>query len=933
MAQLIRGINRPNLETKLGRVPNVAGEGVVDSSLRASQLQQGLSQLSTSLKAFGKASDRRRIQNDIITARTAFAVNEEMPGSLAPEAELTYNNLVAEKSTQQFFRLLADNAEAFGNGVLADDKVYPDHNAKQAAYEDFIDASKAEFFNQAQFTEAQQASLLQFVSDRTNTLKVGFSKLAAKDIKALKLNESAQFVQENILDNKTKYEQLQQSDLSVTVKPSVFFNRQWHEDLKKRLGEANPQLTQDELDELIIDQIGLIATDPDNPHPEYLEYFKEPGKRGKPALSIVPNLSSKLRDMYVKSRNAFISNHKASIAEQNQKDKEDEELAFKGAQAEVITQIGSIKGQRNLTKLTTLIKEKYPKLEGTKLQSVINFANTLISASGKEGDAQITTRMLNEASTGKLDLVEFENDPRKDHLSQDQIVAVNQQIFNYGLGQTDAKRKNVNEEADNLRQQIAIAFKSKQDVHFGGKSYRLGKNEKIRFDALTGKPVGLTGINSAVTDSIINQYLDGAETILLDERNETASDVRRELSKLKHETLRSLQLLDIPKQSIQIGQTRDSSIEVFDPVDTFNNLQASEPEVSTGLLVDDPRVTRTPVPKQYNPKIHIPPTPNLIEKLKFGVEEAKKTFQSGAVSQAFTDTDQQTIQSFAESLDDMSPEPIKETNKKKETVNEKESPKPSDILPSVPMGAVETDTVKPDLTIPQQRKQAFDQAFPDVPNERNELRKLQDTAEFQSDETIIDAVKEGAQNIKAVIQEAIGPNDAASVKDVIDGYVGVEEPIKSRIKYIFRIRDFTRQLKNGTLSKERKANLNKLETFLSKNINKAFNVERKTLGISVLEVITRMRNVYMGETDLGTNVQDSSTGAIGELQVLPSTFRSTIKQTQFGKKAAEVVGLDIKELRKMNDEELRELLRIPEVNFMAATAKMFQFLKHQKDKK
>lgn len=89
----------------------------------------------------------------------------------------------------------------------------------------------------------------------------------------------------------------------------------------------------------------------------------------------------------------------------------------------------------------------------------------------------------------------------------------------------------------------------------------------------------------------------------------------------------------------------------------------------------------------------------------------------------------------------------------------------------------------------------------------------------------------------------------------------------------------------------------------------------------------------MGETDLGTNVQDSSTGAIGELQVLPSTFRSTIKQTQFGKKAAEVVGLDIKELRKMNDEELRELLRIPEVNFMAATAKMFQFLKHQKDKK
>ena len=81
------------VETKLGRVQNVAGEGVVDSSIKAQQLQYGLSQLSTSLASFGKTSEKRRIQNDIITARTAFALNQEMPGSLAPEAEIAFNDI------------------------------------------------------------------------------------------------------------------------------------------------------------------------------------------------------------------------------------------------------------------------------------------------------------------------------------------------------------------------------------------------------------------------------------------------------------------------------------------------------------------------------------------------------------------------------------------------------------------------------------------------------------------------------------------------------------------------------------------------------------------------------------------------------------------------------------------------------------------------
>ena len=134
------------LETKLGRLPEVAGVGRVDSSVKTQHLLKGLAKLSTSLAAFGKATKARQVQNDIITARTAFAVNKELPDNLNPEAEIAYNDLVAEKETRQFFRLLQDDAEVFGNGLLTDDDNYPDHTSKQAAYSEFIDQSVQTFY-------------------------------------------------------------------------------------------------------------------------------------------------------------------------------------------------------------------------------------------------------------------------------------------------------------------------------------------------------------------------------------------------------------------------------------------------------------------------------------------------------------------------------------------------------------------------------------------------------------------------------------------------------------------------------------------------------------------------------------------------------------------------------------------------------------------
>ena len=77
----------------------------------------------------------------------------------------------------------------------------------------------------------------------------------------------------------------------------------------------------------------------------------------------------------------------------------------------------------------------------------------------------------------------------------------------------------------------------------------------------------------------------------------------------------------------------------------------------------------------------------------------------------------------------------------KEVIDENNSISPRNV-PSDVSGSTQTVPVKEPLNTPSKRLEAFDEAFPDVPNEKDELRKLQDTAKFQSDRTIMDVMSD-----------------------------------------------------------------------------------------------------------------------------------------------------------------------------------------------
>ena len=274
-------------------------------------------------------------------------------------------------------------------------------------------------------------------------------------------------------------------------------------------------------------------------------------------------------------------------------------------------------------------------------------------------------------------------------------------------------------------------------------------------------------------------------------------------------------------------------------------------------------------------------------------------------------------------------------------------------IPPVVMDEIVVSETKPNRA--QQRLEAFNQAFPDVPNERNALRGLQDTAKFKEDVaspkllqqkvmTALKTIPAGSSSSTQIAKASMSIMPvlkllAPAQTNVLQGYLTPGAPLADKVSYGGRGAFYSAQNALGLLSRERKQNLTRLENFVTDNAKAAFSQELKKisnhLGLGVDDLKEHMKLIYMSETNVGTNVQDSiptlagDRPAIGDLQVMATTFRDLIGK-QFGRDAAGIAGLDYTELKKLktnNDKDALEvLLRNRNVNFVASMAKMVQYL-------
>jgi len=554
-----QGANDPqghgNIQTRLGRIPQGSEVGKVDSRLRTKQLMLGLESISTQLKAFGKSTREREKQNDIITARTAFAVDKELPGGLRAEAEIAYNDLVAQKETAKFFRILHDDATVFGTGLLADDTNYPDHTTKQAAYENFVDGSIKTFFGNAQFNELQQTNVLDFVDQKRNAMKNAYTVANAKDIAAQKANDSAEYVAESITATFNAYKvglDVPDIDTGKPLPINSYFNETWHEDLKVAVMKANPHLSEDEADLLILQQLELAAIDPDNPQPEMLDYLDDKRKGGKPRYSSIQSLTDKVKSIQKAARTALITNENAIIKREERILKRNETLAEQGAMLEMIQNVDSDEGEKDLTKLESQLKTKYSHLKSSSLRAIITHAKALTEAADKQGDPEAAATLKGKASRGELNIEDLANEPSSQNLNRTQYADVLKEVFNYGTGKVSRKRTQIN---DSIKR-----FTSMLESHVGEKKPLLiddveRKIKRVSYNRVTGKAIIPIPMQAQI-DKIVNRFEVRAEEILKHApTDETAGELNVKLTQLQHNMFKELNVLQGAKETIhELGE-------------------------------------------------------------------------------------------------------------------------------------------------------------------------------------------------------------------------------------------------------------------------------------------------------------------------------------------------------------------------------------------
>ena len=218
-----------------------------------------------------------------------------------------------------------------------------------------------------------------------------------------------------------------------------------------------------------------------------------------------------------------------------------------------------------------------------------------------------------------------------------------------------------------------------------------------------------------------------------------------------------------------------------------------------------------------------------------------------------------------------------------------------------------------------------------------------------------DVLKEVAKDVIPSAGTVITPLDREIAKYYVTDQ-GFGDSINRGVLYPARARALKEQHKKGTLNQYQVDNLEHLETFMSNTrLNKVFSAEFQGFKGRMKpktpeDIRERLKLIFMGETQLGERhrfgklkgkLKDSPGGAVGLLQVTPETLWSVAaasgKSSQFGTTAATEAGLsttDLNKIRKMtlpltvkNKETLTEYLETPEVNYMAAAAKIFQYLK------
>ena len=278
---------------------NLSEVATTDNTANARRLTSGLNTLSESIQNLGAFQRAKQLNNDVIRAKAAVAYENVMPGGLLPEAQRAYLELTAQRDTRKFFDTLENEQNERAKLLLSNENYTPVQQIQQ--HEAFVRESFQNFATNAQFTTGQYISTVPIVEKEIERFQNEFIKVQSNLLASERItdiNQSiASIVTGVIKDNENSDDPKELNDI---------FDDKFHIKLRDEIKDAFPTASKTDLDLRIIDVLGQIAADPENPQPEIIEYLDNPrSNKSLPRFTLIDIVGKSANAALDKARSVF----------------------------------------------------------------------------------------------------------------------------------------------------------------------------------------------------------------------------------------------------------------------------------------------------------------------------------------------------------------------------------------------------------------------------------------------------------------------------------------------------------------------------------------------------------------------------------------------------------------------------------------------------
>ena len=450
-----------SLSTQLGRGPSTGvAATTTNNDLKNQSTLAGLESFSNELKAFGEQERARKINNDIIIAKTAFAQHKELPGSLSKEAEIAFANMTAVQATQEFTMKHASDMAVTSNTILQDPNMSP--LDRQATFDAIQQDSFNRFAGASQFTPLQQAQVGEMLLKTQNALSADFYTANAKDVATQKLAAQSSWVGSTIDNQITNYnEALRKASESTAfdgangngelVTLADAFTPQFIDDMKATIHLATPSLAELDVDLMILAKFREIATDPSNPMPELLEVYNKKRSGGKPSFKDVKALIKPIREAQSAAWTAYNSFHTQAAKQDAAKakalgDAEGREAQLELYKGNATDQFSSVEGYG------AYLAEQYPHMSVEEVRAMKNEFDGLLnnpnSGASVVEDVRLFTHQINLGNVKNWS--DIKNSEAYDKMSKGQRSQLSEAFHTT----QKASKTQISQKIDEVRKQV-----------------------------------------------------------------------------------------------------------------------------------------------------------------------------------------------------------------------------------------------------------------------------------------------------------------------------------------------------------------------------------------------------------------------------------------------------------------------------------------------